>query len=91
MSTIVIEGLSPRALAAWERRARREKRTIADAMRAYVEDAPDEGPVRMPMYIPSTEITAPCDLPYESEGVSVTAVDGGKRWPDRPITEDDFR
>jgi plasmid stability protein len=91
MAAIVIDGLSPKALAAFERRAAAKSRTVAEEVKQVLEESVETDSDRLPMFVPSQEISAPFDLPYESTGVAVQTVSGGKLWPDRPVSDEDIR
>lgn len=91
MSAIVIEGLSPTALAVWERRAAAKNRTIQEEVKLLLEEGARAEFERLPMYVPSPEDPGVFTLPYTSEGIPVQPAPGGKRWPDRPISDDDLR
>ena len=82
MPPIVIGDLSPDTLSALERRAAAKNRTVAEEVKDVLEKAVLGPADRLPMYVPSPEISAPFDLPYPTPGVKVQAKDGGKRWPD---------
>ena len=91
MSAIVIADLSPRALATWQRRAAAKNRTVEEEMKFLLEEAVAEEPDRLPMYVPSEEVSLVFNLPYSSVGVPVQPTPGGKLWPDRPIADEDLR
>jgi plasmid stability protein len=91
MSALMVEGLSSATIERLARRAAVKNRTVAEEVREVLEEAMAKAPERLPMYVPSSEVSAPFDLPYESVGIPVKSVDGGKRWPDRPITDEDIR
>jgi hypothetical protein len=82
MSAIVIENLSPQALAELERRAAKKQRTVAEELVALVEESLEAQIDYGPPFL-----TIPYDLPRQGERVTVQAVPGGKRYPDWVLPE----
>ena len=91
MPAITIADLSPKTLAALQRRAAAKNRTVEQEAKIVMDEALADEADRLPMYVPSEEVSLVFNLPYSSVGVPVQPTPGGKLWPDRPIADEDLR
>ena len=85
MPTLIVENMPVEVYERLRQRADAEQRSVPEEtlhlldhiLRPEVKPSP-----RLPDYIPSEEISAPCDLPRSSQPVSAPAYIGQPRWPD---------
>lgn len=89
MPTLIVENVPVEVYERLKERAAGGRRSLPEEMlhvlSQLVRKAPRPEP-RLPDYIPSEEISAPCDLPRSSQPVSVRAARGRPRLPD-PLNE----
>lgn len=84
MKTLIVENIPADVYERLERRAAAERRSLPEEMLHLLkallrEDSPSP---RLPDFIPSEEVPAPCDLPRSSQPVLVAAYNGQARLPD---------
>jgi plasmid stability protein len=85
MPTLIVENVPPEVYERLQRRAAVGRRTLPQEMLHLLQQAlreEDSPSPRLPEFIASEEISAPCDLPRSSQPMQVVAYDGPPRLPD---------
>lgn len=82
MAPIVIDRLSPQALAELERRAAARHRSVAEELIALVEQSVGVDPATEPGLRPAVEDGVPYDLPWSGPVGSAKGAAGPKQYPD---------
>ena len=85
MPTLIVENMPVEFYERLRQRAEADQRSVPEetlhlldqVLRQEVKPSP-----RLPDFIPSEEISAPCDLPRSSQPVPAPAYNGQPRWPD---------
>lgn len=87
MPTLTVEDLSPQLYETLARRASEARRSVSDEAKQILADtlgspAESADSYRLPVLIPSEEISPPCDLPRPDNWQRVPCKDGDRRLPD---------
>jgi hypothetical protein len=85
MSTLVVENVPAEVYERLQKRAMARQRTLSEELLCLLLQVlrlDDQPTPRLPEFIPSEEISAPCDLPRSSQPVPVVAYSGPPRLPD---------
>lgn len=92
MPTIILENVPLDVYATLQQQAALQQRSLGEellSLLAQVVPRRENGTIRLPDFVPSEAIPAPCDLPRSSRPVLVQAHSGGRRLPDPWTVESD--
>jgi plasmid stability protein len=90
MPTLVVENVPPEVYERLQRRAAAQQRTLREEMLCLLQQVlreENDRALRLPEFIPSEEVSAPCDLPRSSKPALIVAYNGQPRLPDPPPDE----
>jgi plasmid stability protein len=88
MPTLVVENVPPEVYERLRKRAAARQRTLPEETLYLLQQIlgqEDRRTPRLPEFVPSEEVSAPCDLPRSSQPITVVAHAGQPRLPELPM------